>query len=111
MLSSGQRAKLQLEAGAARGLSIDSAPGETQRWNTHVDIHVRFAEDVGSTPTASTKIIGAQKVRYGVEEGICPTSKEDSGRWHLDRPVRFQACFGRKISSLPSHYGQLVAVL
>ena len=35
MLSSGQRAKHQLEAGAARGLSIGSAPGETQRWNKH----------------------------------------------------------------------------
>jgi hypothetical protein len=54
MLSSGQRAKHQLEAGAARGLSIGSAPGETQRWNKHVVIHVYFAEDVGSTPTAST---------------------------------------------------------
>ena len=53
MSPSGQRAKLQLEAGAARGLSTGSAPGETQRWNKHVVIHVRFAEDVGSTPTAS----------------------------------------------------------
>ena len=56
-MSSGPRANLSLEAGAARGLSIGSAPGENYRWTTHVVIHVRFAEDVGSTPTASTIFI------------------------------------------------------
>lgn len=33
--------------------------GETQRWTKHVVIRVRFAKDVGSTPTAST-IFGEQ---------------------------------------------------
>lgn len=61
MVSSGPRANLSLEAGAARGLSIGSAPGETHRWTTHVVIHVRFAEDVGSTPTASTTLNIAEK--------------------------------------------------
>jgi len=69
MLSSGQRAKHQLEAGAARGLSIGSAPGETQRWNKHVVIHVYFAEDVGSTPTASTI-----SIKESVDSGVGVTT-------------------------------------
>ena len=82
MLSSGQRAKHQLEAGAARGLSIGSAPGETQRWNKHVVIHVYFAEDVGSTPTAST--IPHLAPAMLVMAGVVGNSSEE----HQDDPVR-----------------------
>ena len=69
MLSSGPRAKLSLEAGAARGLSIGSAPGETQRWTKHVVIHGCFAEDVGSTPTASTILLPYPQARARMGRG------------------------------------------
>jgi len=43
-----------MQAGAARGLPVGSASGETQTPDKHVVVGVDSAEDVGSTPTAST---------------------------------------------------------
>ena len=57
MWSSGSRAKQQLEAGARNGLTIGSSVGETQRWDKHVVAPAGYAEDVGSTPTASTILL------------------------------------------------------
>jgi len=78
MVSSGPRANLSLEAGAARGLSIGSAPGETHRWTKHVVIHVRFAEDVGSTPTAST-ILRSAPSWYRAKDGALRSALAEQG--------------------------------
>ncbi len=74
MLSSGSRARLKLEAGARDGLPVGSSVGETQWQDKHVVAHIGFAEDVGSTPTASTKHIGVQVVMQYEEAGRNPTS-------------------------------------
>ena len=83
MLSSGSWAKLSLEAGAARGLTIGSAPGETYRWNKHVVIHGCFAEDVGSTPTASIPRMASAMLVMASHTRNDPEERSDEGPFEL----------------------------